>query len=112
MRTCKKCNGGLSWWSNFRDMAMKENIAYASVMSLFNGIDHMVFGNSKLRTDGDYISETLFYCKRCKTYYIPCPKCRELIPLNSMPKNGQTMVECSNCGTKTIYAGDYEMGGG
>lgn len=112
MKACKNCQGELSWWSNFRDMTMKENVTYAALMSLANGIGHMFMGNSNHKHGADYYSESLYYCKRCRTYYMPCPKCDYLIPLNSMPEDGQTMVTCINCGTKTLYAGDYEMGGG
>lgn len=109
---CKKCHGELSWWFNFRDMAMKENILYASLMSIGNGIIHMFMGNSGQRYDADIYSTTLYYCKNCKTYYMPCPRCNHLMTLKYMPVDGKTMVTCTCCGTKTLYAGDYEMGGG
>lgn len=109
---CKKCHGELSWWFNFRDVAMKENILYAALTSLSDGIIHMFKGNSGQRYDADIYSTTLYYCKNCKTYYMPCPRCNNLMTLKYMPVDGQTMVTCTCCGTKTLYAGDYEMGGG
>ena len=112
MRICKKCQSELSWWSNFRDMTMKENVTYAAFVSLCNGIEHMFMGNAGQKGGSDYYSLTLYYCKQCRTYYMPCPKCDHLITLSGMPKDGQTLVTCKNCGTKTLYAGDYEMGGG
>jgi transcription elongation factor Elf1 len=41
-----------------------------------------------------------------------CPKCGNLMPLSVMPKNGKTLVKCGNCGDRTLYADDYDMGGG
>ena len=99
-------------WSKFKDMEYKEGTAYAAVGSIFNGIGHMFMGNSGYRDDCDHWSQELYFCMNCKTYHMKCPKCGNLIPLSVMPKNGKTLVKCGNCGDRTLYADDYDMGGG
>lgn len=112
MSTCKKCYKSLTSWSKFNDMEYKEGTAYAAVGSIFNGIGHMFMGNSGYRDDCDHWSQELYFCMNCKTYYMKCPKCGNLMPLSVMPKNGKTLVKCGNCGDITLYADDYDMGGG
>lgn len=112
MSTCKKCHRELCSWSKFKDMEMKEDMVYATVGSVFNGLSHMFWGNSRYRKDCDHWTQDLYFCKNCKTYYIKCPKCGNLMPLSVMPKNGKTQVVCGSCGDKTLYAGDYDMEGG
>ena len=111
MITCKKCCKDLISWSKFKDLEMKEGIALAAVGSIFNGISHMVMGNSGYRNDCDQWSQELYFCMNCKTYYMKCPKCGTLMPLSDMPKNGKTMLKCGSCGSKILYANDYDMGG-
>lgn len=111
MSTCKNCLRSLSSWSKYKDMEMKEGTGYALVGSLFNGLGHMVMGNSGYRNDCDHWSIELYFCTNCKTYYMKCPKCGNLMPLSVMPNNGKTVVKCSNCGDRTLYADDYNMGG-
>lgn len=112
MSTCKKCYKSLTSWSKFKDMEYKEGTAYAAVGSIFNGIGHMFMGNSGYRDDCDHWSQELYFCMNCKTYHMKCPKCGNLMPLSVMPKNGKTLVKCGNCGDRTLYADDYDMGGG
>ena len=68
MSTCKKCYKSLTSWSKFKDMEYKEGTAYAAVGSIFNGIGHMVMGNSGYRDDCDHWSQELYFCMNCKTY--------------------------------------------
>lgn len=91
---------------------MKQNTIFASVNSIFNGIEHMLMGNSGYRQDCNHWSQELYFCMNCRTYYVKCPKCGNLMPINEMPQNGQTVVQCSDCGDRTLYASDYDMGGG
>lgn len=112
MKLCKKCNKNLASWSKFDDMVMKEGVLYAIFASVFNGFVHMVMGNSSYRKGSDCWSNELYYCTRCKIYYIKCPNCGEMMPLSVMPKNGKTIVECKECEKKILYATDYNMGGG
>ena len=112
MSSCKKCQSTLVSWSKFKDMEMKGNTATAAVGSIFNGLGHMFLGNSLYRSGSDHWSQELYYCKNCKTYYMKCPKCGNLMPQGDMPQNGKTLVTCNTCGDKTLYAADYDMGGG
>lgn len=112
MSTCKKCYTGLTSWSKFKDMEYKEGTPYAAVGSIFNVLGHMVMGNAGYRDDCDHWSQELYFCTNCKTYYMKCPKCGNLMPLSVMPKNGKTLVKCGNCDDRTLYAADYNMGGG
>ena len=111
MSTCIYCYRELSSWSNFKDMEMKDGTLMAAAGSIFNGLGHMFWGNSRYKRDADHWSHTLFYCKNCKTYYLKCPKCGNLMPLSEMPHNGKTEATCSSCGDTTLYADDYDMGG-
>lgn len=111
MNTCKNCYRSLTPWSKFKDMEMREGTAYAAVGSIFNGIGHIFMGNSGYVGDCDYWSQELYFCTNCKTYYMKCPKCDNLMSINDMPKNGKTLVKCSRCGSNTLYAGDYDMEG-
>ena len=112
MSSCKKCQRTLVSWSKFKDMEMKGDTATAVVGSVFNGLGHMFWGNSRYKSGSDHWSQELYYCRNCKTYYMKCPKCGNLMPLSDMPQNGKTLVTCNNCGDKTLYAADYDMGGG
>lgn len=113
MNKCIKCGKSLSSWSKFKDMQMKEDVVYATVGTIFNAIRHAFWGNSRHRSEGvDHWSEELYYCLDCKIYYIKCPKCGNLLPLSVMPTNGKTIVKCKKCGDTTLYAGDYDSGGG
>ncbi len=111
MSRCKKCYKDLTSWSKFKDLSMKEGVALAAVGSIFNGISHMLMGNSGYRNGCDHWSQDLYFCEHCKSYYIKCPKCKNMMQLAEMPQNGQTVVRCSECGDRTLYAGDYDMGG-
>ncbi len=94
-------------------MEMKENVGYAIIGSIFNGLGHFWSGNSRYRDlKVDHWSETVYYCHNCNTYYMECLQCDNLLPLSSMPTNGQTIVKCKKCGNTTLYAGDYDMSGG
>lgn len=109
---CKKCLKDLSKWSKFKDMEMKENVVYAIVGSVVNGLGHMFWGNARYKSDGcDHWTKDLYFCKNCGSYYIRCAKCGNFIMLKMMPKNGKTQAVCSLCGDKILYAGDYDMGG-
>lgn len=112
MSTCKSCYTTLSSWSKFKDMEMKEGTAYAAVGSVLNGLGHMFLGNFGYKEGCDNWSQELFFCKNCKTYFMKCPSCGNLMPLSVMPENGKTIVKCGNCSKKTLYAADYNMGGG
>ena len=110
--SCKKCGKTLVTWSKFKDMKYKEDVAYAIIGSIFNGIGHGFWGNSRYRKGGDHWSQELYFCFNCKTYHMKCPKCGNLLPLSVMPKNGKTLVKCKQCGDSTLYADDYDAGGG
>lgn len=112
MSTCKQCQSNLTSWSKFKDMEMKADTVSAVVGSVFNGLGHMFWGNSRYRGGSDHWSQELYFCRNCKTYYMKCPKCGYLMPLSVMPQNGKTLVVCNICGDKTLYAADYDMGGG
>lgn len=111
MSRCNNCYKHLKSWSKFKDLTMKEGTALAAVGSIFNGISHMFMGNSGYRKDCDHWSQDLYFCENCKLYYIKCPKCKDLMQLTEMPKNGKTVAICRSCGDRTLYAGDYDMGG-
>ncbi len=113
MNSCIKCGKKLSSWSKFKDMQMKEDVVYATIGTIFNGIGHAFWGNSRHRKEeADHWSEEIYYCTDCKIYYMKCPKCGNLLPLSVMPTNGKTIVKCKKCGDATLYAGDYDAGGG
>ena len=109
---CVKCGQELCSWSKFKDMQYKEDTVYATIGSIFNGIEHGFWGNSRYRKEGDHWSTKLYFCKTCKVYHMQCPKCGSLLPLSVMPKNGKTLVVCKKCGDSTLYADDYDAGGG
>lgn len=111
MSTCKKCSRSLTLWSKFKDMELKEGTTRAVVGSVFNGIGHMVMGNSGYRDNCDHWSQELYFCMNCRTYYMTCPRCGNLMPLSFMPVNGKTVVKCSKCDDRTLYADDYDIGG-
>lgn len=112
MDKCKKCSCELMRWSEFKEMEMRNNAFVAILGSVVNGAGHMFLGNSRYKKGADYWSQDLYFCYNCKTYYLKCSNCNNYLPLGAMPKNGQTMATCSRCGKKTLYAGDYDMGGG
>ena len=111
MEKCKNCHGELTSWSDFKERNNREGIAVAIAGSLIKGVEHMFLGNLRHKEGADHWSLGLYLCQNCKKYYLKCPNCGNLMPLDSMPKNGKTMVDCTQCGHKTLYAGDYDMGG-
>lgn len=61
----------------------------------------------------DFRTLDLYYCMHCKSYYIVCPGCGALNPLSEMPNETRTLISCSRCHKRILYAeGDYSMGGG
>lgn len=112
MKRCQKCHNSLIKWSKYKDMERNDGTGFAIAGSIFNGLKHFVMGNSGYRSDCDHWSLELYFCESCKTYYMKCPNCGNLMSLSEMPRNGKTIAKCSNCGDKTLYAGDYNMGGG
>ncbi len=110
---CKKCKKDLFYWSKFRDLKQKEGIGTAIFSTIFNGIDHFLSGESNSRKHRpDYRTLDLFYCSKCKLYSLKCPGCDTLNLLTDMPNETHTIIMCSGCGKRILYAeGDYSMGG-
>lgn len=108
---CNKCGyHDVVSWSKQQDMSMKEGLAYAVLGTMFNGLGHFVRGNASYRSGADCWNQQVFYCRHCGQYFMRCPKCDKLLPVNGMPENGQTMVRCATCGSNILYASDYNMG--
>ena len=57
-------------------------------------------------------------CPYCNTvllswYYLKCPHCNTYIYLKEMPNETRTLVTCSKCFKRVLYASnDYQLGGG
>lgn len=111
---CKKCMSNLQGWSKFKDLKQKEGIGLAICGSLINGLDHLWSGESRSnKQKTDYRTLDLYYCSNCKTYYLKCPGCNTFNSLTEMPNETQTVIVCSGCQKKMLYAEkDYSMGGG
>ena len=111
---CKKCFSELESWSKFKDLKQKDGIGLAICGSLINGVDHFWSGesrSSKQRTD--YRTLYLYYCPNCQSYYLKCPGCGTYNQLSEMPDETRTLVICSQCRKRILYADrDYSMGGG
>jgi len=111
---CPRCHKELKSWSEFKDLKMKEGVGLAICGSFLNGIDHFMCGESRSSNKNpDYRTTALYYCESCKSYHLQCPGCKTLIRLDSMPNETRTLVQCSGCRKKVLYAEeDYSMGGG
>lgn len=111
---CKKCLHDLQAWSKFKDLKSKEGIGLAICGSIINGVDHFWSGEWRSsKQNPDFRTLDLYYCEHCKTYYIECPGCNTLNSLSEMPNETRTLISCSRCRKRILYAeGDYSMGGG
>ncbi len=110
---CAKCKSDLLHWSKFRDLKQKEGIGLAVCGSILNGFEHFFLGESNSRKHKpDFRTLDLFYCPKCRAYYLKCPGCDNLNLLADMPNETHTRITCSGCGKRILYAeGDYSMGG-
>lgn len=111
MEKCKKCSSELMSWSEFKEMEMRDNTLVAILGSVVNGAGHIFWGNSRYK-GAEFWTQEVYFCYNCKTYYMRCTNCKNLIPLGAMPENGQTLKTCDKCGKQILYAHDYDMGGG
>lgn len=111
---CKKCLRELCPWSRFKDLKSKKGLGLAICGSIINGIDHFWFGESRSnKQKADFRTLDLYYCMHCKSYYIVCTGCGALNHLSEMPNETRTLISCSRCHKRILYAeGDYSMGGG
>lgn len=111
---CLICKKELQHWSKFKDLRQKEGVGIAICGSIINGLDHFWAGESRSnKQKPDYRTLDLLYCQYCKKYYIKCPGCNATNALNEMPNETKTIVVCSKCHKRILYAdGDYSMGGG
>ena len=111
---CKKCLRELRPWSKFKDLKSKEGLGLAICGSMINGVDHFWSGESRSnKQKADFRTLDLHYCEHCKSYYIVCPECGTLNPLSEMLNETRTLISCSRCRKRILYAeGDYSMGGG
>lgn len=111
---CKKCMNTLLPWSKFRDLKNKEGVGLAICGSIINSLDHFWSGESRSRKQKpDYRTLDLYYCPNCRSYYLKCPGCNAINLLAEMPNETRTVVACSRCCKRILYAGgDYSMGGG
>ena len=114
MSKCPYCNTVLLSWSKFKDLKEKEGLGLAVCGFILNGLDHFMSGESRSqKQDSDYRTLNLCYCEQCKTYYLKCPHCNTYIYLKEMPNETRTLVTCSKCFKRVLYASnDYQLGGG
>ena len=112
MEQCKRCGSALESWSNFKEMSLRHDIAYAMIGSAGNAFKHMLAGNSFYRKDCDSWSSVLYYCRKCDKYYLTCANCNSLIQTDNMPVNGKALLRCKRCGDRNLYANDFDMSGG
>lgn len=112
--TCPKCGKTAKSWSNFKDLKMREGIGLALCGSFINDLDHFMCGESRSQNQKpDYRTTELYYCEKCKKYFLKCPGCKSYIHLDCMPKETRTLLTCNGCNKKVLYAEeDYTMGGG
>lgn len=101
-------------WSKFKDLKDKEGIGLAVCGSIINRL--YLFGSGESRSSKqkpDYRTLDLFYCPNCKSYYLQCPKCNAYNQLSKMPHETRTLIVCTRCRKRILYAEkDYSMGGG
>ncbi len=110
---CNACKSELISWSKFKDLKQKEGTGLAICGSIINGLDHFWSGEARSnKHKSDYRTLELLYCQNCNRYYLKCPKCGSLILCDEMPTETRTMVTCSSCNKRVLYAqSDYSSGG-
>lgn len=114
MNRCLYCNTALQPWSKFKDLKEKEGVGLAVCGFVLNGLDHFMNGESRSQKQGpDYRTLHLFYCEQCEIYYLKCPHCNTYIYQKEMPDETRTLVICTKCFKRILYASDdYQFGGG
>lgn len=113
-RKCPQCNIELESWTKFKDLQRKEGTGLAVCGFVINGIDHFWSGESRSsKQKADFRTLDLFYCQQCDRYFLRCPNYNTNVILNEMPIETKTVVICSSCRKRLLYAStDYQFGGG
>ena len=83
---CNNCKAELRPWTKFKDMKAREGISLAICSSIINGLDHFFAGESRSsKRHADFRTLDLWYCDKCRSYYLKCPGCGTYNHMDDMP---------------------------
>lgn len=104
MDKCNKCGLNLEEWNRYKDDRLKHSKTWAigwAIVSL--PINQAIGGLFNIMHSNDNESLELYFCKKCRVYYLKCSVCGHLIETYHMPVKSNTVLECSHCHKRIIY---------